>query len=112
MIIEFHNTAAEVQDWIIGYIRSKLMHLHKKHREISRVQVSLKRLAETNGDGKVCEISLFVDDDSIFTSSNANSYEHAAREAIDEFARKMEEEQGRKITELSGELPNAAADTE
>jgi hypothetical protein len=112
MIIEFHNTAGEVQDWIIGYIRSKLMNLHKKHREILRVQVSLKRLSEINGDGKACEISLFADDDSVFTSSKAKSYEHAAGQAIDELARKMDEKQGRKLTELPAELPDAAADTE
>lgn len=102
MIIEFHNTAAEVQDWIIGYIRSKLMHLHKKHKKISRVQVSLKKLAEPNDDGKACEISLFIDDDSIFTSSKASSYEHAAREAINELAKKIEEKQNQETSGIAG----------
>jgi ribosome-associated translation inhibitor RaiA len=112
MIIEFHNMAGEVQDWIIGYIRSRLMHLHNKHKTISRVQVSLKRLSGTNYDWKVCEISLVIDDDFVSTSGNANSYEHAAREAIDELARKIDEYHINRQTVLPDVLPDTAVDSE
>jgi ribosome-associated translation inhibitor RaiA len=107
MIIEFHDTAREVQDWVIGYIRSKFMQLHKKHRQILRVQVNFKRSAETNDDGKICEITLTSNEGAITARGSAGSYEHAAREAIEEVTKKIDEEQTRKTGDLPDELPGA-----
>lgn len=107
MIIEFQNTAGEVQDWVIGYIRSKLTQLHKKHREISRAQVCLQSSSEICDNGKVCEINLTTGAGHIFFCSTAKTYEAAARETIVELDKMIEEKQIRKNPGLPDELPNA-----
>ena len=89
MVIEFHNTAGEVQDWIIGYIRDKLVQLQQCNKEISKAQVYLKSQAGNIDYGKVCEIDLTLKGDSYIVCNKSTSYERAVRDTLVELTEKI-----------------------
>lgn len=91
MNIEFYNPSGEVKEWIIDYIKDKLMELHHRDKEISRAQVYFKQQTTAENDNKICEIDLTIYGDSLFVHQKATSYEQAARGAITELSEKVDE---------------------
>lgn len=92
MNIEFHNPKDVVKEWIIIYIRDKLMELYQRDKEISKAQVYFKEQISSENNNKICEIDLTIYGDSLFIHCKATSYERAARDAIQELTQKIDEQ--------------------
>jgi len=102
MHIEFHTPEAEVKDWVLTYLRDKLLEFYHRDKEISAAHVYLRQPGQGESD-KVCEVELTIFGDSVFVRTRADSYEQASREAIEELE-KLVEEQIRKQSEPPDEM--------
>ncbi|MFT3823993.1 MAG: hypothetical protein QM731_08730 [Chitinophagaceae bacterium] len=92
MNIEFHTQAGGVREWILGYIRDKLMGFHYREKDITKARVYL---GEQKGNGenniKVCEMELAIYGGSLYVQRKAPGYEQAVKEVLEQLTIKIEE---------------------
>ena len=82
MTVEFHLPQEKIKEWVIDFVKDKLIEFHHQDKEISRAEVYFKEHAtEPDGD-KVCEIDLTIYGSSFFVHRNAKTFDQASREAI------------------------------
>jgi hypothetical protein len=91
MNIEFQTPHGQVNEWLISFIRDKILEFHHLDKNISKAQVCLSEQAGGETGAKKCEIELTVFGDSIFVHKTAVSYEEAAFEAVNELNARIEE---------------------
>lgn len=105
MTIEFHAPHGKVKEWVIDYLKNKLVQLHHINAAISRAEVYFKE-DNTPGQEKICEIDLTIYGESLFTRRSAGSYEEASREAADALAADIARQTGG-----DNELPDKVTST-
>ena len=89
MNIEFFAPQGQVKEWLITYVRNELMKLHSRDKRISRAEVYFRYKPHESFLDKICEISLTIYGNAISIQRKADSYEEAAREAVEELGRKV-----------------------
>ncbi|HEU4575277.1 MAG TPA: HPF/RaiA family ribosome-associated protein [Chitinophagaceae bacterium] len=92
MHIEFHTPQGQVKQWIIDFVKEKLLEFYHKDREIARAEVYFKQQGGNDADNKVCEITLTIYGNSLFVHRKAATFEQASRETIDELTGKVNEQ--------------------
>ena len=83
MTIEFHFPQGKIEEHVLDFVKKYLVKFHQKDREISRAEVYFKEQATKPGTQKICEIDLTIYGDSIFVRRLAETFEEAARQAIE-----------------------------
>lgn len=96
MKIDIESPAGVAKDWIVSYARDKLMALHRREKLLTEARVVFKKAETISAYDKVCEITLCIYGDLISIHQNANTYELAAYDALDEMERKVDERIKRK----------------
>jgi putative sigma-54 modulation protein len=96
MTIEFHSPHGKVKEWIVDYMKSKLIELHHLEPAISRAEVYLKEEPGVSAESKICEIDLTIFGESLFVRRSAGSFEEASREALDSLTADMQSQVGRR----------------
>jgi len=92
MTIEFHFPHEKVKEWIIDYVKTKLIGLYHDDKAIARAEVYFKENPGATDGAKICEIELTVYGDSLFIRRNADSFEQASREAVEALAIEVEKQ--------------------
>ena len=92
MTIEFHSQPGKVKEWVINYVKDKLIEFHQRNNEISKAEVYFKEHINASQGDKVCEIELMIFGDLFFVHRNAESFERASREAIKALTETVEEQ--------------------
>ena len=91
MNIEFQAPNEQVKEWVLSFVRDKLIEFHQSNKDISRAQVYFREEANTNKEvNKVCEIDLTIYGNSLFVQRKAGSFEQASKEVLAELAKKLE----------------------
>ncbi len=89
MNIEINTPPEGVKEWVSEHVKNKLIEIHHRYGNISGFHVSFKKYP--GRANKICEIELEAYGDSLFLSKEAESYEMAMRQALDELSVKVEE---------------------
>lgn len=82
MNIEVYTPGKEVKEWIVSYVRDAIIALHDQHKEISRGEIYFKDKTNEEEQGRVCEISLSIFQNSITVSGFGNTFDEAAKKAV------------------------------
>ena len=86
MTIEFHTPQGHVKEWIVTFLMRRLMQLHQKDPDISRMQVYLRDM--DNGE-KSCAIDLTIYGDSLLFHYRASSFEEACLYVLHQLEEKL-----------------------
>jgi ribosome-associated translation inhibitor RaiA len=89
MNIEINTPPEGVKEWVPDYVKNKLIEIHHQFGNISNFHISFKK--HPGHALKTCEIELEAYGDSLFISKEAESYEMAMRQALNELLVKIEE---------------------
>lgn len=90
MNIEFDAPHNGVKEWLIEFVRDRLIQLHRIDKSLTRAQVNFK-LNDKPGMEKICEIEIPMFGSSLFIHRAASSFEQAARDVLDEVGFKIKE---------------------
>jgi ribosome-associated translation inhibitor RaiA len=94
MNIEFFTPQGSISEGVINYVKEHLFKIHKQNKKISGAIVYFNE----QGIKKVCEVDLSIDDDCLLVQKVADNYDMAAREALQELNKKIEEWQKLKMS--------------
>ena len=84
MNIEVYTPGNEVKEWLVSYVRDAIIAMHDEHNEISRGEIHFRDRTIEAEAGKVCEINLSIFRNSIDVSGVGNSFDEAAKKAVDD----------------------------
>ncbi len=96
MTIEIHSPQGQVSQWVIDYVKEKLMEFYHRDREIARAQVYFRQIEDNPLGTDVCEIQLTIYGNSLFIHRTAGSFEMASREAIEELTSRIDDQIGKQ----------------
>ena len=88
MIIQLQAPKSSVTDWIVKYLSKKLIALHRKHPEISRANIYLRRPSKVE---KSCSVSLYVRGVSLLVSRSAQSFSKASFYVLIEMEQRLKQ---------------------
>ena len=86
MNIEFYTPSGQVREGIINFMRERLYDLKKRNKKIVRAEVYFR----SHDTQKVCEIDLSISDNSLLVQRQAESFDKAAHDAVQELNSKIE----------------------
>ncbi|HET9746270.1 MAG TPA: hypothetical protein VFP97_11195 [Chitinophagaceae bacterium] len=90
MTIEFYNPQGEVPEYVISFIKEKLMEFYHRDNQIDDAEVVLRHQHISAGVDYVCEMTLNLYGESLMVHRSGNSYLQTAREVINEIAIQVE----------------------
>jgi ribosome-associated translation inhibitor RaiA len=96
MTIEFFTPHGEVPEYIITFIKEKLMVFYHRNPAIDEAKVVLRRQHINVGIDHVCEITLDLCGESLMIHRSGDCYLQAAREVINEIATQVDSSDGRR----------------
>jgi len=91
MTIEFFTPQGEVPEYLILFIREKLMEFYHRDNEIYGAEVVLRNQQVNSGHDHVCEITLSIYGEVLMVHRTADKYLPAAREVLEELSLKVDE---------------------
>lgn len=103
MTVEIHVPEGQVKEWLIGYLKEELTALHHRQPVISRAEVHLRETGAEQESTHICEIDVTAFGESIFVRRESDSFEVAARHAMEE-VKEMVEKQTRRQSEPPDEV--------
>ena len=103
MTIEIHAPEGQVKEWLIGYLKEELTALHRRQPVISRAEVHLREAGVEQEQMHICEIAINAFGEAIFVRREGDSFEVAARHAMEE-VKEMVEKQTRRQSEPPDEV--------
>lgn len=100
MNIEFQTPYKKVSEKLIGEIRNEILGLSHINKKISKADVVMREIENIQGaENKICEISLGIMKDNMLVHARKESFEKAAKEAIKELKR-LVNQQLKNINEI------------
>ena len=91
MTIEFYTPHGEVPDYIILFIKEKLMEFYHRDNEIYGAEVILKNQPLGPVNDHVCEITLSIYGEVLMVHRSADNFIQAARDVLKELSLKVDE---------------------
>ncbi len=90
MHIEISLPHHTIKPWIADQVKEKLLTLHRLDPEIVEAKVSFHQVSLDQEHEKICEIELIIYGDTIWVCNRSDTYETAAREALEEITRQVD----------------------
>ena len=81
MNIEFSMPEGMVKEWLVDYVRDKLIELHHENPELSRAHIIFRSHDNTLSE-KICELEIPSYGLPIYIHRAASSFEEAVREVL------------------------------
>ena len=86
MIIQLQAPKGTTTDWVLNYFSKGLLALKRKHPEISRAHIYLRKPSKLE---KLCSVSLTVRDVSLVVSRSAHSFTNACEYVLTEIEERL-----------------------
>src|SRR5262245_6414884 len=88
MIIQLQAPKDSVNEWVVNYLSTKLVNLHRKHPQITKAKVYLREPAEQE---KSCTVGLKVNGVSLLVNRSAASFSKACYHVMVEVENKLKQ---------------------
>ena len=88
MIIQLQAPKDSVTDWVVNYLSKNLVALHRKHPEIIKADIYLRKPSKLE---KSCSVSLKVRGVSLIISRSANSFSKACYFVLMEMEQRLKQ---------------------
>ena len=91
MTIGFFTPQGEVPEYMISFIKEKLMEFYHRDNEIYGAEVVLRNQRINPGSDHICEITLSIYGEVLMVHRATDNYLQAAREVLEELSLKVDE---------------------
>ncbi len=98
MTINIQYVKMPTSEAMSEFVEKKLGKVAEKYEWIIRADVSFKLENNVYGKGNICEIELSIPGPKLFASSQADTFEAAAKETIVDLERQLEKRKAKMIT--------------
>lgn len=91
MNIRIDLPSGKVTEGILIYLKKNLVAFHNRDQEVSGAEVRFKEMDYLACPGRSCDIELIIYGESLFVHREAESFEQAARQAIRDLSKRVDE---------------------